>query len=128
MRIVAALVASVIAPLALALAVASVPDIPTVRDNDESLDVLNAVEAAVPLPADAVMARMASTSRRFLLVYGVEAPGTQERILSAARDARRLHSSRPVEVVFHSATVVTDGHGGATFPNGTREIRRERVP
>jgi hypothetical protein len=62
------------------------------------------------------------------LVTGLEDRAIQDEIIAAAAEARRLHATKPVVVVFRSGTVVKGQHGGATFPDGVREIRRETIP
>ena len=104
-------------------------DIASARDADEGYAVWSYVKSSGTVPESAAIGRKQTRSRRFLKVVGVEDRATQDAILRAAVDARRLHSTKPVVVVFSAGTVVKYGRsGGATYPDGTREIRRETIP
>jgi len=106
----------------------AVPDVPTVVYSREALAICRTVEASGAVPFDAVVFRSESTAKRFVLVYGVMDRAAQDGIVRAAAVARRSLSSRPVEVVFHSATIHFEKDGGVAFPNGAMEVRRVTIP
>jgi hypothetical protein len=114
--------------LSLLCACACVWPIPSAGDNAESYSVCKYVESRGVVPESAAIGRDRTRCERFVLVTGVEDRAIQDEVIAAATEARRLHSTKPVVVVFYVGTVVKDRSGGAKYPDGRREIRREVIP
>ena len=114
--------------LSLLCACACVWPVPSAGDSDESYSVWMYVRSKVAVPESAAIGRHTARCERFVLVTGVEDRAIQDEIIAAATEARRLHSTEPVVVVFYVGTVVRDSQGATRFPHGRREIRREVIP
>jgi len=101
---------------------------PDAQDADEGYAVCHYVSTSGTVPECASVGRRQTNSCRFLQVVGVEDRATQDEILKSAVEARRLYSTKPVEVTFYAGTVVKDRFGTARYPGGIRELRSETVP
>jgi hypothetical protein len=97
-------------------------------DAAESYHVVKYVNASGVVPETACVARSHTASRRFLEVVGVEDREIQDEIVDVAAQARRQYSTKPLVVIFFAGRVVKDRSGGARFPDGVQEIRRETIP
>ena len=102
----------------------------TACDADESRAVREYVQASGTVPESAVATGHPTGSRRFVKIVGVEDRAIQDKIVAAAAEARRLHSTKPVVVTFHAGPIVKRADGGATFARDTwsHELRRETIP
>lgn len=104
-----------------------VGDIPYAHDADESLAVCRHVIDSGVVPESAAVGRGPTGRRRELDVTGVEDREVQDAILVVAAEARRLYSTKPVEVQFYAGRVEHLPQGGARYPEPRRLIRTETI-
>jgi len=112
-----------VAAVALALAIALYPDIPTAADAEEATAVLSYLTSQYAFPAATYCGP--GRYRTTLTVYGVVAPKEQERIADLLRTVRGTRGWRPVELRFYEEEVLEQLGNGVTQRG--REIRLRTI-